>query len=269
MRLAEVEVEVVVADQRRAGKAVPGLRNLARCRWDRDDTLAVRSDTCRNCGSTFDHGASRRTPRAQRTKGTGRLSTIADWLRSIGLPQYVPLFEQHRIDLDVVTKLTDEDLREVEIPLGDRKRLLKAISAFADITSTDSRAVQMGAAAERRQITVVFCDLAGSTQLASRLDPEDLAATMSSYHDCCKEVIDRWDGHVAEFLGDGAVIYFGWPTAHEDDAERAVRAALELVASVGRLPVTTIIGRTARLLSAHRSRQAEARLRSEGRPIRS
>jgi class 3 adenylate cyclase/predicted ATPase len=165
------------------------------------------------------------------------LSTIADWLRSIGLPQYVPLFEQHRIDLDVVTKLTDEDLREVEIPLGDRKRLLKAISAFADITSTDSRAVQMGAAAERRQITVVFCDLAGSTQLASRLDPEDLAATMASYHDCCKEVIDRWDGHVAEFLGDGAVIYFGWPTAHEDDAERAVRAALELVASVGRLPV--------------------------------
>ncbi len=123
------------------------------------------------------------------------------------------------------------------LALGDRKRLLNAISVFAASTSADSRAMEAGAAAERRQITVVFCDLAGSTELASRLDPEDLAATMASYHDCCKEVIDRWDGHVAEFLGDGAVIYFGWPRAHEDDAERAVRSSLELVASVGQLPI--------------------------------
>ena len=162
------------------------------------------------------------------------------------MPHYAELFEQQKIDLDIVPQLTDEDLKEIGIPLGDRKRLLTAISDFADTDSADSQTTRAGAVAERRQITVVFCDLIGSTELASRLDPEDLATTMASYHDCCKEVIDGWGGHVAEFLGDGAVIYFGWPRAHEDDAERAVRAALELVASVGRLQLgssTVLAGR--------------------------
>jgi class 3 adenylate cyclase/tetratricopeptide (TPR) repeat protein len=164
------------------------------------------------------------------------MTGVADWLAAIGLPQYTGLFEEERIDLDVVPQLTDADLKELAIPLGDRKRLLAAIGDFAGAGSgaTD---VQAGPAAERRQMTVVFCDLIGSTELASRLDPEDLAAAMTSYHDCCKEVIEGWGGHVAEFLGDGAVIYFGWPTAHEDDAERAVRAALELMAAVARLPI--------------------------------
>jgi class 3 adenylate cyclase/predicted ATPase len=162
---------------------------------------------------------------------------VGDWLAAIGLPHYAGLFEEQRIELDVVPQLTDEDLKELGMPLGDRKRLLSAIAALADTASPDATAVQAGPAAERRQITVVFCDLIGSTELTSRLDPEDLAAAMTSYHDCCKEVIERWGGHVAEFLGDGAVIYFGWPTAHEDDAERAVRAALELVAAVARLPI--------------------------------
>jgi class 3 adenylate cyclase/predicted ATPase len=190
--------------------------------------------------------AARPTPGARRTDGSDRLSNAADWLESIGLPQYTPLFEQQRIELDVVPQLSDEDLRELGVPLGDRKRLLAAISALADSNVAEAGVAQRGTAAERRQITVVFCDLVGSTELASTLDPEDLAATMSSYHDCCKEVIERWGGHVAEFLGDGAVVYFGWPTAHEDDPERAVRAALELVASVGRLPVgsgSTLTGR--------------------------
>ena len=181
--------------------------------------------------------AARRTPPARRTDGSVRSTSIADWLDRIGLQQYVPLFEQHKIDLDVLAQLTDEDLKELEIPLGDRKRFRAGISLITAATPAESRAPQAGAAAERRQITVVFCDLAGSTELASRLDPEDLAATMASYHERCKEVIDRWDGHVAEFLGDGAVIYFGWPRAHEDDAERAVRASLELVATVGQLPI--------------------------------
>jgi class 3 adenylate cyclase len=162
---------------------------------------------------------------------------VGDWLVAIGLRQYAALFEEQRIGLDVVPQLTDEDLKELGIPLGDRKRLLAAIASLAGTDSTQPTAVRAGPVAERRQITVVFCDLIGSTELASRLDPEDLAAAMTSYHDCCKEVIERWGGHVAEFLGDGAVIYFGWPTAHEDDAERAVRAALELVAAVARLPI--------------------------------
>jgi class 3 adenylate cyclase/predicted ATPase len=165
------------------------------------------------------------------------MTGVGDWLAAIGLPQYAGLFDEQRIELDVVSQLTDDDLKELGIPLGDRKRLLSAIASLAANASPDGTAVRAGAAAERRQITVVFCDLIGSTELAGRLDPEDLAAAMTSYHDCCKEVIERWGGHVAEFLGDGAVIYFGWPTAHEDDAERAVRAALELVAAVARLPV--------------------------------
>jgi len=165
------------------------------------------------------------------------MTDVGDWLAAVGLPQYAGLFEEQRIELDVVPQLTDGDLKELGIPLGDRKRFLSAIAALTGTTAPDVTAAQAGPAAERRQITVVFCDLIGSTELASRLDPEDLAAAMTSYHDCCKEVIERWSGHVAEFLGDGAVIYFGWPTAHEDDAERAVRAALELVAAVARLPV--------------------------------
>jgi class 3 adenylate cyclase/predicted ATPase len=189
--------------------------------------------------------SARPTSRARRTDGD-RLSNVADWLGSIGLAQYVPLFEQQRIELDVLPQLADEELKELGIPLGDRKRLLAAISGLAANSSAEARAGEVGAGAERRQITVVFCDLIGSTELASSLDPEDLALTMSCYHDCCKEVIESWGGHVAEFLGDGAVVYFGWPTAHEDDPERAVRAALELVASVGRLPVgtgSTLMGR--------------------------
>ena len=162
------------------------------------------------------------------------MSSVAEWLETVGLPQYAELFESQRIELDVVPQLSDADLRELGIPLGDRKRLLAAILSLVEATSETP--VQTGPTAERRQMTVVFCDLIGSTELASRLDPEDLAAAMTSYHDCCKEVIERWGGHVAEFLGDGAVIYFGWPAAHEDDAERAVRAALELVGAVARLP---------------------------------
>ena len=165
------------------------------------------------------------------------MSGARDWLTAIGLAQYAGLFEEQRIEPDVVPQLTDEDLKELGIPLGDRKRLLAAIASLPGSAPPAEAAVQAGPAAERRQITVVFCDLIGSTELASQLDPEDMAAAMTSYHDCCKEVIERWGGHVAEFLGDGAVIYFGWPTAHEDEAERAVRAAIELVGAVARLPI--------------------------------
>src|SRR5712691_10809435 len=237
--------EQIVAKLREAEKLqAQGLTIPQACKRlgisDHDDTSGrVTSDTCG--GDTMAAGG---TPRTRRTDGSDRGLGIADWLGRIGLPQYAESFAKQRIGLDVVPQLTDEDLKELGIPLGDRKRLLTAISAFADTTSGESQATQVSAVAERRQMTVVFCDLIGSTELASRLDPEDLAGTMTSYHDCCKEVIESWGGHVAEFLGDGAVVYFGWPTAHEDDAERAVRAALELVASVGRLPVGSGSGST-------------------------
>jgi class 3 adenylate cyclase len=120
-----------------------------------------------------------------------------------------------------------------DVPLGPRKKLLKAIAALSAERSSASPAT--GAEAERRQLTVLFCDLVGSTELSGRLDPEDLSEVMRAYQGCCAEVIGRFSGYVAKYLGDGVLAYFGYPQAHEDDAERAVRAGLGLVAAVTQL----------------------------------
>ncbi len=175
------------------------------------------------------------------------------WLGSAGLFQYAALLAEHRVDFDVLPELTEEDLRDLGLPLGDRKRLLRAaaarVSAGLSVAPAVAPAVAPPAAqltaepdaevvetrAERRQVTIVFCDLVDSTALASRLDPEELADVMKGYQDRCEAVVSKWDGHLAEFLGDGAVVYFGWPLAHEDDAERAVHAALELTRTAGEL----------------------------------
>lgn len=178
------------------------------------------------------------------------MQSIDRWLEAAGLSKYLALFAQHLIDLDVLASLTDDDLKELGVPLGDRKRFLKAIAGLGQAAppAADASPVPRagpeddedseGTSAERRQLTVVFCDIVGSTDLASGLDPEALAAVMQAYQGCCEEVVGHWEGHLAEFLGDGAVVYFGWPTAHEDDAERAVHAALELTAKVARLKAT-------------------------------
>ena len=164
------------------------------------------------------------------------------WLESVGLLQYRSVFSEHRIDLDVLSDLTDHDLQQLGVPLGDRKRILKAVAALGDPGSRGTRTDSVkptraedsaGTHAERRQVTIVFCDLVKSTELAGGLDPEELADVMTAYQECCGEVVAHWDGHLAEFLGDGAVVYFGWPSAHEDDAERAVHAALELTRAAG------------------------------------
>lgn len=173
------------------------------------------------------------------------IESITSWLESLGLARYAKLFKTHQIDLDVLSDLTNADLKELGIALGDRRRILRAIAAAqagarqpgapAGAKSGARAKHRPGAAAERRQVTIIFCDLVGSTELAGRLDPEELGAVMRAYQQCCVRVVDRWEGHLAEFLGDGAVIYFGWPKAHEDDAERAVHAALELTDAAGRL----------------------------------
>ena len=152
---------------------------------------------------------------------------IEAWLRDLGLDRYEQAFRDVEIDLEVLPDLTDADLRELGIPLGPRKKLLKAIAALNE----ESRSAE----AERRQLTVMFCDLVDSTSLAGRLDPEDLRTVIQAYQQCCAEIIDRFDGHVANFMGDGVLAYFGYPRAHEDDAERAVRAGLDLVASIDQL----------------------------------
>jgi class 3 adenylate cyclase len=137
---------------------------------------------------------------------------------------------------------TDDDLQELGVAaLGHRKQRLEAIAELREPAGRPAATANAGAPAtsprkaERRQLTVLFCDLVGSTELSARLDPEDLGAVMRSYQNRCAEVVRRWDGFVARYLGDGVLAYFGCPQAHEDDAERAVRAGLELVAAVGRL----------------------------------
>ena len=163
------------------------------------------------------------------------VENIEGWLASLGLSRYAPAFRAHQIDLDILPDLTLGDLKELGIALGDRRRILRAIAKVpADKSRAPSKRTH-SATAERRQVTIVFCDLVGSTELAGRLDPEDLGAVMRAFQQSCVSVVDRWDGHLAEFLGDGAVIYFGWPTAHEADAERAVHAALDLIQAAGRL----------------------------------
>jgi class 3 adenylate cyclase/predicted ATPase len=158
---------------------------------------------------------------------------IADWLAEIGLAKYQTVFADNEIDWSLLPKLTEADLKELGLPLGPRKKLLEAV---ANLTATPtSAAAQSPREAERRHLTVMFSDLVGSTALSARMDPEDLREVMSDYQKCVAETVRRFDGFVAKYLGDGVLVYFGYPQAHEDDAERAVRAGLELIAAVTRL----------------------------------
>ncbi len=167
---------------------------------------------------------------------------VGEWLRSLGLEQYAAVFRENAIDADVLHDLTHDHLRELGLPLGARLRLLKAISALDPRAEAISRSWVSVAptgppvdTAERRQVTVMFSDLVGSTALSARMDPEDLREVISAYQKCVAETVSRFDGFVARYLGDGVLAYFGYPQAHEDDAERAARAGLELIAAVGGL----------------------------------
>ena len=161
---------------------------------------------------------------------------IDGWLRRIGLEQYAQTFRDNAIDADVLGDLTDEHLRELGLPLGARLKLLRAVAALGTSEQTPvSLEITPPAPptdAERRQVTVMFSDLVGSTALSARMDPEDLREVISAYQKCVAETVRRFGGFVAKYMGDGVLVYFGYPQAHEDDAERAVRAGLELIAAV-------------------------------------
>ena len=164
---------------------------------------------------------------------------IDGWLRGIGLEQYAQTFRDNAIDADVLRDLTDEHLRELGLPLGVRLKLLRAVAALSASEQTPaSPEVTPPAArtdAERRQVTVMFSDLVGSTALSARMDPEDLRDVITAYQKSVAETVQRFGGFVAKYMGDGVLIYFGYPQAHEDDAERSVRAGLELIAAVSAL----------------------------------
>ena len=166
---------------------------------------------------------------------------VAEWLRGVGLEQYAPAFRDNDIDWEVLRRLTAEDLRELGVAsVGHRRRLLDAIAALRDVPAAEGAPAAAAfsdapAEAERRQLTVMFCDLIGSTALSVRFDPEDLREMIGAYHRCVTDTVARFAGFVAKYMGDGVLIYFGYPEAHEDDGERAVRAALAVIDAVGRL----------------------------------
>ena len=179
---------------------------------------------------------------------------VADWLRALGLERYEATFRENDVSAEDLCQLTADDLKELGVAgVGHRRRLLVAVAKLNEQRTTDAvspivpptiaasgplgeEAVsQVG---ERRQLTVMFCDLVGSTALSEKLDPEELRSLLHAYRIHCGDVITRYDGFVARYVGDGVLTYFGWPTAHEDDAERAVRAALEIVHAVKRASAT-------------------------------
>ena len=167
---------------------------------------------------------------------------IADWLEKLGLGQYAQRCAENEINFSILSDLTDQDLKEIGVSsLGHRRQLLRAIAELkaaekgAPTPPPAAAPVAPHDTAERRQVTVMFSDLVGSTALSARMDPEDLREVISAYQKCVAETVRRFGGFVAKYMGDGVLVYFGYPQAHEDDAERAVRAGLELIAAVGGL----------------------------------
>jgi class 3 adenylate cyclase len=164
--------------------------------------------------------------------------TITEWLASLGLSAYADRFAENGIDISVLPDLTDQDLKDIGVLLGHRRKMLRAISELSGSNGTTkplhaaAPEPNQGHDAERRQVTVMFADLVGSTALSARMDPEDLREVISAYQNCVAGTVRRFDGFVAKYMGDGVLVYFGYPKAHEDDAERAVRAGLELIAAV-------------------------------------
>jgi class 3 adenylate cyclase len=167
------------------------------------------------------------------------MQPIAEWLKKLGMSEYAERFAENRIDLSVLPDLTDQHLEKIGVALGDRLKILRAIRELSATTvaaqPAPSAAPVVQDSAERRQLTVMFCDIVGSTALSARLDPEDLRGVIGAYHQCCAELVERNGGFVAKFMGDGVLAYFGYPQAHEHDAERAVRAGLGLVEAVPKL----------------------------------
>ena len=175
------------------------------------------------------------------------MQQIADWLKQLGMPEHIQCFAKHDIDFTILGDLTDQDLEKIGVTsLGHRRKLLSAISQLKGapagaVAAAPPATPRAADAAERRQVTVMFSDLVGSTALSARMDPEDLRELISAYQQCVAETVRRFGGFVARHLGDGVLVYFGYPQAHEDDAEQAVRAGLEVIACVAALETPALL----------------------------
>ena len=176
------------------------------------------------------------------------MSSIKTWLEQISLERYASVFEENEIEIQDLPELSESDLNELGIPMGPKKRILKSLANIRGSNTEYSVDIRTGVEsisrdssdlfeqeAERRQLTVMFCDLVGSTSIAQALDPEDLRTVNRNYQDFCAQTIERYGGYIAKYMGDGVIAYFGYPQAHEDDAERAIRSGLELVQAVPEL----------------------------------
>ena len=164
------------------------------------------------------------------------MPTVREWLASIGMSEYAELFSANRIDSAVLPDLTDHDLEKLGVVLGDRRKILRAIRELGEASEMAQPRVgtelHLHDAAERRQLSVMFIDLVSSTELSARLDPEDLGQVIGAFQRACATAVTEFGGSIAKYIGDGALAYFGYPEAHEDDAERAVRAGLALVDAI-------------------------------------
>ena len=172
------------------------------------------------------------------------MTGIAEWLASLGLGEYAQCFAENAIDLSVVPDLTEQDLKDLGVFLGHRRKMLRAIAGMKATVAAEPEPGPTKPVprtdAERRQLTILCCDLVGSSELAVRLDPEDLRRVIGAYHTCIKEIVALHQGIIARYLGDGVLAYFGYPHAHEGDAEQATRAGLALIGAVAAFRPTSV-----------------------------
>src|SRR5580692_4421325 len=181
------------------------------------------------------------------------MADLSQWLAQFGLEPLVGVLAANDVDLDILPDLTEQDFEKLGISLGQRRKLLKAIATLhgdskiapgkPEQQPVNPASTTQAPEAERRQVTVLFSDLVGSTALATVLDPEDLSRLIKRYQDACAGAVARFDGYIAKFMGDGVLAYFGYPQAHEDSAERAARAGLAIAAAVQRIGDATLAAR--------------------------
>ena len=162
------------------------------------------------------------------------MSDLAAWLEQAGLEHLAASLAEHDVDLAILADLGDADLEKIGLSLGNRRKLLRAVAADPALART-VRAPAAASAAERRQLTVLFCDLVESSALAAALDPEELQVLINDYWSLCKERVSQHNGVVARHMGDGLLVYFGYPVADEHSVERAIKAGLAIVRDIGEL----------------------------------